>query len=594
VSNSYAYIQAADELKKNEGQWAAYQSEGHCVVLAGPGSGKTKTLTIKLARILAEEVQDPRGVACITYNNECAREIESRLSALGIEPGGRLFVGTVHSFSLTQIVLPYHKVAGLNLPDDFTVANRAERAVALERAYKKAIDGPENPQTLDFAMGTYRRSILDRESKAWHTNNPRLATLVEAFEAELRAMERIDFDDMPLLALRALKQNVWLRRALLAKFPVLVVDEYQDLGRALHSMVMGLCFSAGMRLFAVGDADQSIYGFTGAHPKLLERLSSREDVETVQLRMNYRCGSSIVQASSYALGEDRDFQAPEDAPEGTIFFHPQGAGYQQQADHLFEHVLPGALARMPHCNYSDVAILYPDANLGDIVAAAATRYSIETVRADKNAIYPRANRLMRWLEQCAKWSCGGWQSGDPRFSKLCNDARRLFSEALQTEEKNLELQQLLLSRLWNQRDSKIPLHAWLQRLNTEVIASYAPLCRAVHDEVDVLEQIIQRTGPDGDLDGMTLAQFSGEGGNPNRVNLSTLHSSKGREFAIVVMFAMDHGKIPWFNVNDKKIRESRRTFYVGFTRAETELHLMYSASQLSPFVAEVAQRLQVV
>jgi superfamily I DNA/RNA helicase len=71
-------------------------------------------------------------------------------------------------------------------------------------------------------------------------------------------------------------------------------------------MVMGLCFSAGIRLLAVGDVDQSIYGFTGADPALLQKLSEREDVETVRLRLNYRCGSGIVTASSYALGEDRD------------------------------------------------------------------------------------------------------------------------------------------------------------------------------------------------------------------------------------------------------------------------------------------------
>lgn len=82
------YLKAADELRRNAGQWAAYQSEGNCVVLAGPGSGKTKTLTVKLARLLTEDVLEPRGIACITYNNECARELENRLEALGIVPGG--------------------------------------------------------------------------------------------------------------------------------------------------------------------------------------------------------------------------------------------------------------------------------------------------------------------------------------------------------------------------------------------------------------------------------------------------------------------------------------------------------------------------
>ena len=161
MSDASIYLKAAEDLRANPAQWAAYESQGHCVVLAGPGSGKTKTLTVKLARLLAEDIQEPRGLACITYNNECARELETRLSALGIEAGRRAFIGTVHSFSLTQIVLPYAKAADMGLPDEFCVATRAERRQALEAAYRKAIGGRDNPQQLDFTMGTYRRSILN-------------------------------------------------------------------------------------------------------------------------------------------------------------------------------------------------------------------------------------------------------------------------------------------------------------------------------------------------------------------------------------------------------------------------------------------------
>src|ERR1700693_3683666 len=115
------YLSAADELRHNPEQWSAYDSKGHCVVLAGPGSGKTKTLTIKLARMLSEDVEEPRGVACITYNNECARELENRLDKLGVDYGKRMFVGTVHSFSLTQVIFPYAKSARLGLPEGFTI-----------------------------------------------------------------------------------------------------------------------------------------------------------------------------------------------------------------------------------------------------------------------------------------------------------------------------------------------------------------------------------------------------------------------------------------------------------------------------------------
>jgi DNA helicase-2/ATP-dependent DNA helicase PcrA len=194
-------------------------------LLAGPGSGKTKTLMIKLARILAEDVQEPRGAACITYNNECARELDTRLEALGVEPGRRVFIGTVHSFSLTQIVLPYAKSAKLGLPDGFRVAAPRQQRAALETAHAEVIGGRGNPHDLTFKMGTYRRSILNRESPQWKANDPEMAALVEAYEAALRANGLIDFDDMPLLAVKALREHEWVQRAILAKYPVLVVDE---------------------------------------------------------------------------------------------------------------------------------------------------------------------------------------------------------------------------------------------------------------------------------------------------------------------------------------------------------------------------------
>src|SRR3546814_13703961 len=104
---------------------------------------------------------------------------------------------------------------------------------------------------------------------------------------------------MPILAVRAMIENDWLRKALVAKYPILAVDEYQDLGTALHRMVMGLCFGsgAGMRLLGVGDVDQSIYGFTGANPELLRRLAQRPDVEELRLGLNYRRGSQLVARS---------------------------------------------------------------------------------------------------------------------------------------------------------------------------------------------------------------------------------------------------------------------------------------------------------
>ncbi len=538
--------------------------------------------------MLSEDVEEPRGIACITYNNECARELEHRLYSLGIEASGRVFIGTVHSFSLTQIVLPYAKSADLELPGDFKVATRHDTQAALEDAFYEVISGGGNPAAWNMRVSKHRRTILDRASPAWNADEI-LARLTEAYEAQLRARGVIDFDDMPLLAVKALK-NDWVQRAILAKYPIIAVDEYQDLGTALHRMVLGLCFKVGIRLFAVGDADQSIYSFAGATPAMLQQLSERKDVETVRLRLNYRCGSRIVTASTYALGEERDYAAPKDASQGTIFFHPLTGSYSQQAEKIFTDIIPAAQKRIPDLVLGEIAILYPSAAIGDGVNEAALKHGYGTVRADTNALYPRSNRLMRWLETCAIWCCEGWRTGSPRFSKVTNDGFRLFAEALLTEEDRASFQQRLIKCLWANRNDDTSLHHWLTEIKAEIITHYLVRCRTLDDEADGLTTFISRLSKDGEVKDLTLGQFSGVGLGVDRVNLSTLHSAKGREFTVVILFAMDQGKIPWNNITAQQLRESRRLFYVGFTRAKAELHIAHTAHHPSEFVVEVQKR----
>ena len=593
MSDPTIYILAANDLCRNPGQWAAYESTGHCVVLAGPGSGKTKTLTIKLARMLAEDVRAPRGIACITYNNECARELEQRLATLGVEPSERVFIGTVHSFSLTQIVLPYAKTAQIGLPEDFRVATQLEQRGALERAHERVIGRNEDPHRIwKLPLDRYRRSILNRNSEEWHSNDPEMARLVEAYEEELRSRRLIDFDDMPLLAVRALAMHPWLRRAILAKYPILAVDEYQDLGRALHAMVMGLCFRTGIRLFAVGDVDQSIYGFTGANPQRLQKLSERDDVEPISLRFNYRCGSDIVTASQYALGEERDYEAPEDAEVGTIFFHPLPGDYEWQAELLFSQILPDALARMTGLRRGQIAVLYPAAWIGDAVADAAREYGFDIIRTDSNALYPRSSLLMRWTELCAIWCCGGWRNGNPRVAKIVAEGQRIFLEALISQEARRTFMRTLLALLWDRRDSTLSLNSWLDDLKEGLIDDLVKKGRTLDDEAAIFDAFLRRTMPDGDAADLTLGQFSGYGDGNDRINLSTLHSAKGREFPCVVLFGMDDRRIPRNRSDPAQQREARRLFYVGFTRAERELHIVHSAGRPSPFVLEVQNKLE--
>ena len=133
----------------------------------------------------------------------------------------------------------------------------------------------------------------------------------------------------------------------------------------------------------------------------------------------------------------------------------------------------------------------------------------------------------------------------------------------------------------------------MQTIRAEILNDLFDASIQLADEKDVVELFVAKLAPGGPTEGMTLGQFSGQGQGTDQINLSTLHSSKGREFRVVFLFGMDQGVIPWNNIGEVELRESRRLFYVGFTRAEEELHIMYSNHQPSQFVVEVSERLGV-
>lgn len=210
MSNHLALTQALTDIADNPEQSMAVQERGNCVVLAGPGSGKTKTLTTAMARCLVEDVIDPRGVACITYNNECAIELETRLTALGIPSNDRAFIGTVHSFALTQVIMPYARCLPGLLPADFRVASKAECRAAVEVAYARVFNDQFDPHKRWGFAEEKRRQNVDRSLPNWRGRNPELADFIEAYEAELRRRCLIDFDDMPLIAFRMIQQHDWI------------------------------------------------------------------------------------------------------------------------------------------------------------------------------------------------------------------------------------------------------------------------------------------------------------------------------------------------------------------------------------------------
>lgn len=590
MSKHDALARALAELQGNPEQYDAVRERGHCVVLAGPGSGKTKTLTTAMARALLEDVPEPRGVACITYNNECAIELEARLSALGIRGNECSFIGTVHSFALTQIIIPYARCVPGTLPVDFRVATREETRSVVEAAYAVVFGDQFNPHDRWTFATEKRRRDVDRSLGNWRERNSELADFVEAYEYELYGRGLIDFDDMPLIAFRLIKDHAWIRKALQAKFPVLFVDEYQDLGHALHELVLLLCFDAEIRLFGVGDADQSIYGFNGANPKLLDSVAMRPDVRSIRLRFNYRSGAKIIRASLGALGEERDYKGIDSSPEGELKFWKVKGDLDVQASAIRTHVLPPLLTQY---RPEEIAILYRAAWLGDKLSGELDIEGIAYARSDGNALIKRNSRFARFIEGCASWTTGGWRGADPPYTQLLAQARTLVFGGRCSDDDESMLSGQLITFLRSGIGSGESTHAWLLRLNRELIGPWRTIARNPEQEWNVCEELINKTDPASDKD-LPLNIFAGRIEGSGRVNLSTLHSAKGREFDAVILYGMNAGAMP--SARDRRtpatLLEARRLFYVGVTRPRKELLIVYQDHSPSPWLQELYGRSQ--
>lgn len=576
-NSSSRYLAMSRELHDNLGQWEAYESTGHCIVLAGPGSGKTKTLALKLARILAEDVSAPRGVACITFSQECSRELVRRLDAIGIKESSRLFIGTVHGFCLRHLLVPYSRLANLGLPHPIEVSTIQQNRAVFE-AVSVQLYGARNSYR-QHDVDNHRRACLDRQSPEWQSE-PELSELAEAYERELHRRGLIDYEDLVLYGQRLVTQHSWVLAIIRAKFPVLAIDEYQDLGVGLHQIVQRLAFNGGVRLFAVGDADQSVYGFNGADSSLLLELAARPDVQCVRLSINYRCANEIIDAAEIALGEARGYRSSNVARVAQVEIIHRPLGIADQARYAVEDLTPHVLSSTPGRQLGDIAVLYRNAEIGDLVAGSAQSAGLNFIRIDNAAPY-RKCAVVSWIEDCAAWCSGGWRAAQPKLGGLIGRWCRFHSARLSDTERHHEAR-MLARFLWARRGNGDAFE-FLAALRSELLDVLLSANRTLNDQRIQVDAMSRALSPGGVLVGLDLVRLGGRDGAPNQLNLLTFHSAKGCEYKVVIILGLDEGVFPWSNETDDELQESRRLFYVALTRACDEVHLIYSGWSANRF-----------
>jgi len=576
-------------------------------VLAGPGSGKTDTLALKVANLALNEVPPTRGVACITYSRDAASEMRSRLVGLGLGSGARVFLGTVHSFCLICVLRTFAPIIGQAELSSRKVSSEKNSDLLLQRALDAA-GVAERVEYIKTPLTVIRRRLACGEDVS-QLGEDRV-DVATRYETLLREAGLIDFEGIVLESLRLIEDFAIVRELLSAKFPWLLVDEYQDLGGPLHRIVLSLCERAGVRVFAVGDPDQTIYSFAGADPKYLEQLSTRPEFHVVRLRINYRSGSRLISASQAALGVGvhRPYEAdPMRQDPGEVFFYDTPGGREGQIKLICEEILPGL--RDSGQSLDEVAILYP--RRGSFLDGLIER--LERLEfpysAERDLRFPRSP-IIRWLQRSADWAIDPAPNRGTLFGELATAYESILVDSgrLGSEETSLSYRKLLFETFTEATEQHRSLRDWLEEVNQRLELVQILEGAARLDDVEDVTKLIDVPASAE----TTVSLFARDGRIAGRVVVTTLHGSKGRQFDVVILPTLQERILPrhtwsqklrqWLEPNPRVLADERRLFYVGFTRARKAAFLIYSESfrddkgYLVPagpsrFVTEVQDRL---
>lgn len=392
------------------------------------------------------------------------------------------------------------------------------------------------------------------------------------FEDLLLQKGYIDFVSMVKISVELIHKEAYVRKALEAKFPWVVIDEYQDLGKPLHEIVLALLSLTNIKVFAVGDADQSIYDFQGAAPDYLTELSKRRNVRCIHLMNNYRSSQVIVDASQCVLecqrgyiasGRFRDYQA-------TVEFYECDNGMDEQYATAIGLIQRFRSEGIP---YHEIAILMSKNDQVKELYAACAAESIPAYISHQDF---RNTDPVLWLQNCARWLL---DRSSASFDDICSVWKGFLSlkrNGAIDEDEYLAIKRNLLRVLKSSIVHKDSLYEWLRYCFTELdICSVFNGSDRFPDEVENFRKLVltaRDTTPS-----LTLGFLAHLGVPDNQVVLSTRHSAKGLEFDAVIMLGMEKDSFPnYYDNTPRKIDEARRLCFVAVSRARKACALIRS------------------
>lgn len=582
---------------------AVAHNKGPCMVLAGPGSGKTLTIAKRIEYLIMKHKVRPEEILVITFTKYAAWEMKNRTRSICGPSSYAVTFGTFHGIYYGILKWAY-RLNQSNLLSD-------EEKYRILREILPGIDWDQEPeadeekdylQELAIEIGNVKNNCMDiEEYEPVKYTTEKFRKLYRTYEETKKKYRKIDFEDMLIQCRDLFMKRPDILKKWQEKFQYILVDEFQDVNQAQYDVVRMLAAPQD-NLFVVGDDDQSVYGFRGAKPGIMkEFMKDYPTARQILLDVNYRSSGYIVKGALRVIGNNKiRFEKKIEAfrkPDETV--HVQEVKDPvQEAEYVLERIRE---YREKGVSYTEMAVLYRTNVDARAMSELMTEYQIPFVMKEHlNNIYEHfiALDMISYL----RLSQGEYDR--KYFLQIANRPNRyLTRESMKTGNVSYES----LRRYYRDKDwmvdridqlewdmkmicDKTP-YAAIQYVRKrmgydEFLKEYAAYRKIPSEDLfAVLEEIWQNSKGYGTIKewfehiesyGKMLKEQNKKNGEKEGVNLMTMHAAKGLEFDTVFVIEANEGSCPYKKATaDEEIEEERRLFYVAMTRAKRKLVISY-------------------
>jgi len=594
---------------------AVFHTEGPLLVLAGPGSGKTRVITYRIAALIESGVR-PYNICAITFTNKAAEEMRQRAFALGASAGAH--ISTFHSLCV-RILRQYADKAGI-LPN-FSIYDESDQSRCIKQAIKDCRLDTANfsPARMLDAISTLKNKLIDAESFKSGADDffsIKLAEIYLSYQNILSELNGLDFDDLLMKTAFLLRDYPDVCRELGDRFKFLLIDEYQDTNHAQYSIAKALA-SNHNNICATGDPDQSIYRWRGADiHNILAFESDWPDATVVRLEENFRSTVKILALADHLIAFNRNRKVKKLIPTKSEGENIRIEEYEDENDEA--HAVARRINELTGQGVSlnDIAIFYRVNAQSRALEEAFIRSKIpyQIVRGVEFYRRKEIRDLLAYLKVLVNPSDeisllriinvpprGIGKVTTDRVSTYASRHKITFFEALKKSNHIDSLSKGAQARL-------AVFVNMLEQFKKDITGNVAPLAERIFIESG-LQEYLRSGGPDG-LNALenvnelinSASEYDKQAKEPslldylqqislfsdtdaydaasNRIALMTLHAAKGLEFEHVFITGVEDGLLPHERSNthkdDEQLEEERRLFFVGITRAKTGLYISYA------------------